>query len=185
MRRLGVNRFRSFGLTKVNRSRCTSLAGTLKSQKRPEGVLPNVILRIAAQHFSAADAFAPESEVRVLIEPTASAVDAAHKLHAAALLRHKSSEEALAKSAELSKPRLIAYSYPNGSEDSKAYYLTSKSGDVFVECRRSVCKAFKTWKKRVHLRFDYQPVQTENVEQVDAAIDRMLQSFAPETNTAR
>jgi hypothetical protein len=96
MRRLGVNRFRSFGLTKVNRSRCTSLAGTLKSQKRPEGVLPNVILRIAAQHFSAADAFAPESEVRVLIEPTASAVDAAHKLHAAALLRHKSSEDALA-----------------------------------------------------------------------------------------
>ena len=159
--------------------------GYIEEPKKPEGVLPNVILRIAAQDFSAAEAFAPESEVRVLIEPTASAVDAAHKLQAAALLRHKSAEEALAKSAELSKPGLIAYSYPNGSEDSKAYYLKSKTGDVFVECRRSVCKAFKTWKKRVHLRFDYQPVQTSDVERVDAAVDRMLQTFAPEANTRR
>jgi hypothetical protein len=158
--------------------------GYIEQPKKPEGVLPNVILRIAAQDFSGA-AFAPESEVRVLIEPTASAVDAAHKLHAAASRKHKSSEEALVKAAELSKPGLIAYSYPNGSEDSKAYYLASNSGDVFVECRRSVCKAFKTWKKRVHLRFDYQPVQTSDVEQVDAAIDRMLQTFAREANTAR
>jgi hypothetical protein len=80
----------------------------------------------------------------------------------------------------LSKKGLIAYSYPNGKEDSQAYYLKSKTGDVFVECRRSVCKAFKTWKKRVHLRFDYQPVQTSDVERVDAAVDRMLQTFAPE-----
>jgi hypothetical protein len=116
--------------------------GYIEQPKKPEGVLPNVILRIAAQDFSGA-ALAPESEVRVLIEPTASAVDAAHKLHAAASRKHKSSEEALVKSAELSKPGLIAYSYPNGSEDSKAYYLTSNSGDVFVECRRSVCKAFR------------------------------------------
>ena len=161
--------------------------GYVEEPKKPEGVLPHVILRIPAQEFSTAQVFAPESEVRVLIEPTASKVDAAHKLQAAALLRHKSSEEALAKSAELSKPGLIAYTYPNAkaSEDSKAYYLKSKSGDVFVECRRSVCKAFKTWKKRVHLRFDYQPVQTADVDQVDAAIDRMLQSFAPEANTAR
>ena len=151
--------------------------GYIEEPKKPEGVLPNVILRIAAQDFSGTAAFAPETEVRVLIEPTASAVDAARKLQAAALLRHKSSEEALAKSAELSKPGLIAYTYPNGSADSKAYYLKSKSGDVFVECRRSVCKAFKTWKKRVHLRFDYQPVQTSDVVQVDAAVDRMLQSF--------
>jgi hypothetical protein len=158
--------------------------GYIEQPKKPEGVLPNVILRVAAQDFSGA-AFAPESEVRVLIEPTASAVDAAHKLHAAASRKHKSSEEALVKSAELSKPGLIAYSYPNGSEDSKAYYLTSNSGDVFVECRRSVCKAFKTWKKRVHLRFDYQPVQTSDVEQADAAVDRMLQTFAREANTAR
>ena len=159
--------------------------GYIEEPKKPDGVLPNVILRIAAQDFSGAAAFAPESEVRVLIEPTASAVDAAHKLQAAALLRHKSSEEALAKSAELSKPGLIAYTYPNSSEDPKAYYLKSKSGDVFVECRRSVCKAYKTWKKLVHLRFDYQPVQTADVEQVDAAVDRMLQSFAPEASTAR
>ena len=161
--------------------------GYIEEPKKPEGVLPNVILRIAAQDFSEAAAFAPESEVRVLIEPTASAVDAAHKLHAAALLRHKSAEEALAKSAELSKKGLIAYTYPNAkaSEDSKAYYLKSKSGDVFVECRRSVCKAYKTWKKLVHLRFDYQPVQTADVEQVDAAVDSMLQSFAPEAKTAR
>ena len=159
--------------------------GYIEQPKKPDGVLPNVILRIAVQDFSGAAAFAPESEVRVLIEPTASAVDAAHKLRAAALLRHKSAEEALAKSAELSKPGLIAYSYPNGSEDSQAYYLTSKTGDVFVECRRSVCKAFKTWKKRVHLRFDYQPVQTSDVERVDAAVDRMLQTFAPGANTAR
>ena len=159
--------------------------GYIEQPKKPDGVLPNVILRIPVQDFSGAAAFAPESEVRVLIEPTASAVDAAHKLRAAALLRHKSAEEALAKSAELSKPGLIAYSYPNGSEDSQAYYLTSKTGDVFVECRRSVCKAFKTWKKRVHLRFDYQPVQTSDVERVDAAVDRMLQTFAPEANTAR
>jgi hypothetical protein len=159
--------------------------GFIEEPKKPEGVLSNVILRIAAQDLAGAAAFAPESEVRVLIEPTASAVDAAHKLQAAALLRHKSSDQALAKSAELSKPGLIAYTYPNAGEDSKAYYLKSTSGDVFVECRRSVCKAFKTWKKRVHLRFDYQPVQTADVEQVDAAVDRMLQSFAPEATTAR
>jgi hypothetical protein len=159
--------------------------GYIEQPKKPEGVLPNVILRIAAQDFSGAEAFVPESEVRVLIEPTASAVDAAHKLHAEALRKHKASDEALAKSAELSKPGLIAYSYPNGREDSKAYYLASNSGDVFVECSRSVCKAFKTWKKRVHLRFDYQPVETSDVEQVDAAVDRMLQTFAPEANTAR
>jgi hypothetical protein len=154
--------------------------GYIDQPKKPEGVLPNVILRIAAEDFSGAEAFAPESEVRVLIEPTASAVDAAHKVHAAALLKHKSAEAALAKSTDSSKPGLIAYSYPNGSEDSKAYYLKSKTGDVFVDCRRSVCKAFKTWKKRVHLRFDYHPVQTANVEQIDAAVDRMLQTFAPE-----
>jgi len=101
---------------------------------------------------------------------------------AAALLKHKSAEDAIVKSAELSKPGLIAYTYPNAkaSDDAKAYYLKSKSGDVFVECRRSVCKAYKTWKKLVHLRFDYQPVQTADVEQVDAAVDGMLQSFAPE-----
>jgi len=143
-----------------------------------------VILRIAAQDFSAGTAFAPESEVRVLIEPTASAVDAAHKLHAAALLRHKSAEEALVKSAEASKRGLIAYTYPNAKagDNAQAYYLTSKSGDVFIECRRAVCKAFKTWNKRVHLSFDYQPAPTADVEQVDAAVDRMLQSFAPAAN---
>src|SRR5678816_777703 len=54
--------------------------GYIEEPKKPKGVLPNVILRIKAQDFSAAAAFAPESEVRVLIEPTASAVDAAHKL---------------------------------------------------------------------------------------------------------
>jgi hypothetical protein len=159
--------------------------GYIEQPKKPEGVLPNVILRIAAQDFSGAEAFAPESEVRVLIEPTVSAVDAAHKLHAAALRRHKSSEEALAKAAESSKRGLIAYSYPNGREDSEAYYFSSRSGDVFAECRRSVCKAFKTWKKRVHLRFDYQPVRTSNVEQVDVAVDGMLQTFVPEANSAR
>lgn len=153
--------------------------GYIEEPKKPAGVLPNVILRIDAQDFSEATAFAPESEVRVLIEPTASAVDAAHKLQAAALLKHKSAEDAIAKSADASKPGLIAYTYPNAkaSDDAKAYYLKSKSGDVFVECRRSVCKAFKTWNKRVHLRFDYQPVQTGDVEQVNAAVDRMLQSF--------
>ena len=161
--------------------------GYIEEPKKPEGVLPNVILRIEAKDFSEAAVFAPESEVRVLIEPTASAVDAAHKLQAAALLKHKSAEDAIVKSAELSKPGLIAYTYPNAkaSDDAKAYYLKSKSGDVFVECRRSVCKAYKTWKKLVHLRFDYQPVQTADVEQVDAAVDGMLQSFAPEANTAR
>jgi hypothetical protein len=159
--------------------------GYIEQPKKPEGVLPNVILRIAAQDFSGAEAFVPESEVRVLIEPTASAVDAAHKLQAAALRRHKSSEEALAKAAESSKPGLIAYSYPNGREDSEAYYLTSNSGDVFAECRRSVCKGFKTWNKRVHLRFDYQPARTSDVEHVDVAVDGMLQTFVPEANSAR
>jgi hypothetical protein len=155
--------------------------GYIEEPKKPEGTLSHVILRIEAQKFSPAAAFAPESEVRVLIEPTASAVDAAHKLHAAALLRHKSAEDALVKSAEASKRGLIAYTYPNAKagDNATAYYLTSKSGDVFVECRRAVCKAFKTWKKQVHLSFDYQPAQTADVEQVDTAIDSMLQSFAP------
>jgi hypothetical protein len=154
--------------------------GYIEQPKKPEGVLPNVILRIAAQDFSGAEPFVPESEVRLLIEPTASAVDAAHKVHAAALRKHKSSEEALAKVAESSKPGLIAYSYPNGRGDSEAYYLKSNSGDVFAECRRSVCSGFKTWKKRVHLRFDYQPVRASDLEQVDVAVDGMLQTFAPD-----
>src|SRR3954451_367766 len=89
--------------------------GYIEEPKKPEGVLPNVILRIAAQDFPGAAAVAPGFEVRVLIQPTASAVDAAHKLQAAALLRHKSAEDALAKSAELSKPDLIAYTYPNAN----------------------------------------------------------------------
>jgi len=161
--------------------------GYIEEPKKPEGVLPNVILRIKAEDFSGTTAFAPESEVRVLIEPTASAVDAAHKVQAAALLKHKSAEDAIVKSADLSKAALTAYTYPNAkaSDDAQAYYLKSKSGDVFVECRRSVCKAYKTWKKRVHLRFDYQPVQTGDVEQVDAAVDGLLQSFAPEAKTAQ
>jgi hypothetical protein len=159
--------------------------GYVEQPEKPEGVLPNVILRIAAADFSGAAAFVPESDVRVLIEPRSSAADAGHERQAAALRKHKSSEEALVKSAENSKPGLIAYSYPNGSEDAEAYYLTSKSGDVFVDCRRSVCSAFKTWRKRVHLRFDYQPARTSDVEAVDAAVDGMLQTFAPGTNAAR
>lgn len=152
--------------------------GYIEQPKDPEGVLPNVVLRIPMKDFSGAEPFVPESEVRVLLEPYANAVDAAHERHAAALRKHNSSAEALKKSAELSRQALTAYTYPNGNEDAEAYYLESKAGNVFVECRRSVCRAFRTWKeKRAHVRFDYQPVSTSDVEQVSAAVDRMLQTF--------
>jgi hypothetical protein len=159
--------------------------GYIEEPKNPEGPLPNVVLRIAAKDFSTAEAFAPESDVRMSIEPASSAADAAHERQAAALRKHKSSEEAIVKSAEASKRGLIAYSYPNGEENAEAYYLTSASGDVFVDCRRSVCKAYKTWKKRVHLRFDYQPVHAADVQAADASIDHMLQSFAGATSSAK
>jgi hypothetical protein len=159
--------------------------GYIEQPEKPEGTLPNVILRIPAKDFSGAEAFVRDSDVRMLIEPSASAIDAGHERHAAALRKAKSSEDALVKSDEKSKRGLIAYSYPNGSEDAEAYYLTSSSGDVFVECRRSVCSAFKTWKKQVHLRVDSQPVSTADVEALDRAVDEMLQSFAPEASAAK
>jgi hypothetical protein len=159
--------------------------GFVEEPKDPEGALPNVLLRIAAKDFPGSEVLVPESEVRVLIEPNSSAADAGRARHATALRKHKSSEEAMVKSADLSKPGLIAYSYPNGREDAEAYYLASKSGDVFVNCLRSVCKAYKTWKKRVHVRFDYQPARTSDVQSVDASIDRLLQSFEPATKAAQ
>jgi hypothetical protein len=159
--------------------------GYVEEPKHPEGALPNVILRVAAKDFSGSEVLVPETEIRVMIEPTSSAADAARERHAAALRRHKSSEEAMVKSAESSKPGLVAYSFPNGREDAEAYYLTAASGDVFVNCMRSVCKAYKTWKKRVHVRFDYQPVRTSDVQAVDASIDRMLQSFAADSNAVK
>ncbi len=159
--------------------------GYIEEPKNPEGPLPNVILRIDAEDFSAAEAFRPESAVRLSIEPTSSDADAAHERQAAALRKHKSSEEAIVKSAEASKPGLIAYTYPNGQPDAQAFYFNSASGDVFVDCRRSVCKAYKTWKKRVHVRFDYQPVDVSDVQAVDAAIDPMLQSFVGDTSAAK
>jgi len=159
--------------------------GYIEAPKHPEGVLPNVILRMAAKDFSGSEVFVPESEVRMLIEPTTSAADAAHERQAAALRRSRASEEAIVKSKELSKPGLIVYSFPNGREDAEAYYLTSASGDVFVDCWKSVCKAFKTWQKRVHVRFDYQPVRGSDIQTVDAQVDRMLQSFVSESNAAK
>lgn len=151
----------------------------VEEPKKIEGPVPNVVLRVPAEDFAESGVFAAESEVRIAIEPATSAADAGHERHAAALRKHKSSVEALLKSKERSKSNLIVYSYPNGEEpDAQAYYLTSKSGDVFVDCRRSVCKAYKTWQKRVHMRFDFRPVDTSNVEAVGASIDRMLQSFA-------
>ena len=155
--------------------------GYIEQPKKPEGELPNVLLRVPAKDFSGAEAFVAESEVRVLIEPRAGNADAAKELLAAALRRPKAAEEAIVKSTEGPKSKLDVYTYRNGKENAEAYYLTSPSGDVFVECWKSVCKAYKTWKKRVHLRFDYQPAQTAEVPAVDTAIDAMLQTFAPDT----
>ena len=159
--------------------------GYIEKPKKPEGALSNVILRIAAAEFSGSQAFVPESEVRMLIEPTGSASDAAHQRHASAQRKARSSVEALRKSDEKSKPGLIAYTYPNGEEDAEAYYLTSKTGDVFVECRKAVCSAYKTWRKRIHVRVDSQPANTADAQSLDAAVDQLLQTFAPEPASAK
>ena len=158
--------------------------GYVEEPKKPEGGLPSVVLRISAKDFSGA-AFAPESEVRMQIEPRLGKADVGRSRQASALIRVKWSEEAIVKSAEKSKKGLIAYSYPNRQEAAESYYLTSSTGDVFVECRRSVCSAYKTWSKRVHLRFDFQPVNASDIATVDVAVDRMLQSFAPATEVAK
>jgi hypothetical protein len=157
----------------------------IEKPKDPAGSLPNVLLRIGANDFSGPAVFVPESEVRMLIEVSSSAADAAHARQSAALIRPKPAENAIVKSKELSKPGLIAYSFPNGEGDAEAYSLTAASGNVFVECSRSVCKAYKTWKKRIHVRFDYQPVQASNVRAVGESIDRMLESFAVDPSTAQ
>jgi hypothetical protein len=159
--------------------------GYIEQPKKPEGVLSNVILRIAAKDFTAPDAFVPESEVRILIEPTASASDAGKQRHAAALRKARSSVDSLRKVDDKSKRGLIAYSYPNGEEDAEAYYLTSNTGDVFVECRRAVCSAYKTWRKRVHLRVDSQPADTADVAALDTAVDQMLQTFVTDTQAPK
>jgi hypothetical protein len=159
--------------------------GYIEEPKDPAGPLPHVVLRIAASDFPGAEAFRPESEIRMLIEANSGTADAARKRQSAALIRPKPAEDAIVKSKELSKPGQIGYSFPNGKGDAEAYYLTSASGDVFAECLKSVCKAYKTWKKRIHVRFDYRPVQGSDVRSVDASIDRMLQSFAADASTAK
>jgi hypothetical protein len=159
--------------------------GYIEQPKKPEGVLSNVILRLAAKDFAGSNAFVPESDVRILIEPTSSASDAGKQRHAAALRKARSSVDSLRKVEDKSKRGLIAYSYPNGNEDAEAFYLTSKTGDVFVECRRAVCSAYKTWRKRVHLRVDSQPANTADVEALDAAVDQMLQTFVTDTQDAK
>lgn len=158
--------------------------GYIEEPKKPEGVLVDVVLRISAKDFSGA-AFAPESEVRMQIEARSGKADIGRSRLASALLRVKWSEEAIVKSAAKSKKGLIAYSYPNRQEAAEGYYLTSSTGDMFVECRRSVCSAYKTWSKRVHLRIDFQPVNASDIAAVDAAVDSMLRSFAPATEVAK
>lgn len=158
--------------------------GYIEEPKKPEGVLADVVLRISAKDFSGT-AFAPESEVRMQIEARSGKADVARLRLASALIRVKWSEEAIVKSAAKSKKGLIAYSYPNRQEAAEAYYLSSSTGDVFVECRRSVCSAYKTWSKRVHLRIDFQPVNGSDTAVVDAAVDGMLRSFAPATEVAK
>ena len=158
--------------------------GYFEEPKNVDGPIANAVLRIPEKDFGAPGVFFAESEVRIAMEPNASDADAGEERHAAALRKHHSSVEALKKSDELSKKGLIAYTYPNGEEpDAQAYFLDSKSGDTFVDCRRSVCKAYKTWNKRIHMRFDFRPVDTGNVEAVDGAIDRMMQSFAASNPT--
>jgi desulfoferrodoxin (superoxide reductase-like protein) len=157
--------------------------GYIEEPKNPEGALVSVVLRIGAKEFSGA-AFAPESEVRMQMEARSGKADAARSRLASAMIRVKWSEEAIVKSAEKSKKGLTAYSYPHSKEAAEGYYLTSSTGDVFVECRRSVCTAYKTWTKRVHLRIDYQPVNASDIAAVDAAVDGMLRSFAPAAEVA-
>lgn len=158
--------------------------GYIEEPKKPEGVLAGVVLRISAKDFSGA-AFAPESEVRMQIEARSGKADIGRSRRASALIRVKWSEEAIVKSAAKSKKGLIAYSYPNRQEAAEAYYLTSSTGDVFAECRRSVCSAYKTWSKRVHLRIDFQPVNGSDIAVVDAAVDGMLRSFASASEVAK
>lgn len=156
--------------------------GYIEEPKKPEGALPNVILRIAAKDLEQSATFVADSEVRVLIEPVAGKADAAQARHAAALRKPKFAEEALLKSAEKSRGALTTYSYPNATQEAEAYYLKSKTGDVFVDCRRSVCSALKTWRKRVHLRVDCQPTNISDVQALDAAIDGLMQMFMPDVN---
>ena len=159
--------------------------GYVEEPKDPQGVLSHVILRSPAKDYSGSNVFAPESEVRMLIEPVSGAADAAQDRQAAALRRPRGSEDAIVKAAEQPKEGSIAYSFRNGKENAEAYFVKSATGDVFAECWKGVCKAFKTWKKRVHLRFDYQPVVASDVQAVDASIDRMLQSFAAEGDASK
>jgi hypothetical protein len=158
--------------------------GYIEEPKKAEGVVTDVVLRISAKDFSGA-AFAPESEVRMQVEGRSGKDDIGRSRLASALLRIKWSEQAIVKSAEKSRKGLIAYAYPNGKEAAEGYYLTSSTGDVFVECRRSVCSAYKTWSKHVHLRIDYQPVNASDITAVDVAVDGMLRSFKPETEAAK
>lgn len=158
--------------------------GYIEEPKKPEGVLSNVLLRIGAKEFSGT-AFVPESEVRMLMEPRSGKTDAGHSRQSSALIRVKWGEEAIVKSAEKSKKGLIAYSYPNSQEPLESYFLKSSTGDVFVECKKSVCSAYKTWSKHVHLRIDFQPVNAADIALVDTAIDGMLKSFEPETEAVK
>ena len=159
--------------------------GYIEEPKKPDGVLPNVLLRINANDFSGA-AFTPESEVRMLIEPRSGNADAGRSRHKSALIRVKWGEEAIVRSKEQSKKGLIAYSYPNSQEETReGYFLTSSTGDVFFECKKSVCSAYKTWSKRVHLRIDFQPANAADIAGVDASIDGMLQSFKPATEAVK
>lgn len=153
--------------------------GLIEQPEKPEGTVPSVLLRVAGKNFSAPQAFAPESDVRILIEPNSTAADAGKELQAQALRRPKAAEEAIKKNDELSKPGLIVYSFPNGREEAESYYFTSKTGDVFVDCWKGVCKSYKTWNKLVHLRFDYHPVTAADVQTVDSTIDALMQTFAP------
>jgi hypothetical protein len=160
-------------------------SGYIEQPENAEGRQSSVLLRIAAKNFTGAEAFAPESEVRILIEPNSTAADAGKELQAQALRRPKAAEDAIKKSDELSKPGLIAYSFPNGREEAESYYFTSKTGDVFVDCWKRVCKSYKTWNKLVHLRFDYQPVTGADVQAVDSAVDAMMQTFKPAAGDAK
>jgi hypothetical protein len=70
-----------------------------------------------------------------------------------------------------------AYEYVNSKQHWKAYFVKSSEGPVFIECPGTVCKAYRTWRGKLTVRYQFFGSEIPDFAQLDRALGQLIGTF--------
>ena len=70
------------------------------------------------------------------------------------------------------------YEYVNSPEHWKAYFLTGAQGPVFIECRGTLCKAYRSWQGKLTLQYHFFGGEIADFARLDRDLVGLVGTFS-------